>query len=144
MAATILQIMQGLETRLATITSPRLRVSDTVPDQIDPAATGGYAIVGVPPLNYRESMGRGRYMLRPTITVLTSQAVSRIGQETLAAFANPTGNASVITAIEADKTLGGIVEDTVVDDFRPLGIEEVGVIGYYGGLFSLRVITTGT
>lgn len=143
MAATILQVMQGLETRLATITSPRLRVSDTVPDQIDPATTGGYAIVGVPPIEYRRTMGRGTYELPFTVTVLTSAAVSRVGQENLAAFANPTGSASVITAIEADKTLGGIVPDLVVDTFRPLGLDEVGVIGYYGGLFTLRVFASG-
>jgi hypothetical protein len=140
---TILQIMQGVETRLATITSPRLRVSDTVPDAIDPATTGGFAIVGVPAINYRLTMGRAKYEIPLSITVLTSAAVSRIGQQNLAQYADPRGANSVIVVIEADPTLGGLVEQCWLTEFRPLGTEEVGVIGYFGGLFSGFVIPSG-
>ncbi|WP_157251116.1 hypothetical protein [Nonomuraea typhae] len=139
MAPTIAQVMQGIEARLATIAG--LRVDDVVPDQINPPA----ALVGVPPIpTYHQTMGRGRFMLEPTVTVLVSAAVDRAGQLALAGYANPTGPLSVLAAIEGDRTLGAVVEDCIVIDFRPLGLEEVGQIGYYGGVFTLRVIALGT
>lgn len=138
-APTILQVMQGIETRLATITG--LRVNDVIPDQINPPQ----AIVGVPPIpRYHATMQRGRFQLEPTVTVLVSAALDRVGQEALAEYANPTGAKSIITAIEADKTLGGVVDDCIVTSFRPLGLEEVGLIGYYGGVFDLQVIAQGS
>lgn len=139
--ADITQIMDGLEARLATITG--LRVSDVSPGQINPPC----AIVGVPPVdNYHATFGaNGRVTLDSvTITVLTSAAVDRIGQRLLAGYANPTGDTSVKAAIEADKTLGGVVDDCIVTASRPLGLEEVGVIGYFGGVFNLRVIARGS
>lgn len=137
-APTILQVMQGIETRLDTITG--LNVSAFVTDQISPPV----AIVGVPPIQYRETMQKGKFSLAPTVTVLVSAALDRTGQTLLAGFANPTGSASIITAIEGDKTLGGVVDDCIVWDFRPLGLDEVGQVGYYGGIFNLRVLATGT
>src|SRR5688572_29714068 len=118
MAATLLQIMQGIETRLNTVT--KLRAVDTVPDVIDPVTTGGFAIVGVPPFNYRTTFGRGKYEIDYTITVLTSNAVSRVGQQLLAGFADPGCGGSIIAAIEADHTLGGIVDHCWLLSFRPL------------------------
>lgn len=137
-APTILQIMQGIETRLATISG--LRTRDISPDQISPPC----AIVGVPPIpEYRATFGRGRFRLAPTVTVLTSAALDRAGQQKLAGYADPTGTQSIAAAIEADRTLGGIVEECHVIDFRPLGREEVGLIGYYGGEFTLHVMAPG-
>lgn len=135
---TIEQVMQGIENRLKTISG--LRTSDTSPDTVSPP----WAIVGVPPIdNYHATMGRAKFTLEPTVTVVTSTAWNRTGQLKLAAYANPTGAQSVIAAIEADRTLGGTVEDCIVLDFRPTGAEEFGATGYYGGLFTLRVIATG-
>lgn len=137
-APTIEQIMLGIETRLKTITG--LRVAEYVADQINPPA----AVVGVPEIDsYHATMGRGRFTLEPTVTVFTSAALDRVGQLKLASYANPTGANSVVAAIEGDKTLGGVVEDCIVVSFRPLGMEEVGVIGYYGGEFTLRTIASG-
>lgn len=130
---TVAAIMAGIEVRLGTIDG--LRVSDVAPDQINPPA----AIVGVPPLNYT-GFNRGRIQIEPTVTVLVSAALSRVGQHALAAYANPAGASSVKAAIEADRTLGGVVADCVVVSFRPLGLEEVALIGYFGGVFELRAI----
>lgn len=136
-APTILQVMQGIETRLATISG--LTTSEFVPDKINPPM----AIVGVPPIDYRVTMQKGVFTLNPTVTVFVSAAFDRLGQTALAGYANPTGSTSVIVAIEGDKTLGGVVEDCIVVDFRPLGLEEVGQVGYYGGVFNLRVLAAG-
>lgn len=138
-APTILQVMQGLETRLATISG--LQVSDTVPGEITPPA----AMVGVPAIdNYHATMQRGRFQLSGQLWVFTSAAVDRVGQEALAGYANPTGTGSVIAAVYGDRTLGGVVEDTVIRTFRPLGMEEVGEIGYFGGVFEWEVIAVGS
>jgi len=138
-APTILQVMQGLETRLATISG--LRVSEFIADQITPPM----AVVGVPPIeSYRVTMQRGRFMLQPQIYILVSAALDRVGQAALASYADVSGATSIPAAVEGDRTLGGIVHDCVVDAFRPLGLEEVGMIGYYGGVFDLRVIAPGS
>jgi hypothetical protein len=139
MAPTIEQIMDGLEARLATISG--LRVSDVSPGQINPPC----AVIGVPPITeYHATFGSGRMTLNDlTITVLVSATLDRVGQKSLASYANPAGATSIKAAVEADKTLGGVVDDCVVMSFRPLGIEEVGVIGYFGGVFQLRAIAIG-
>lgn len=138
-APSILQIMQGLEVRLATIEG--LRTSYYVADQINPPQ----AVVGVPPIeSYRATLQRGRYMLQPQIYIFVSAKLDRVGQTELAGYADVVGPTSIPAAVEGDRTLGGLVEDCVVDAFRPLGMEEVGLIGYYGGVFDLRVIAAGT
>lgn len=143
MAPTIEQIMDGIEARLDTI--PGLRASDINPGSVNVSGNASAAIVGVPPVtNYHATFGSGRMTLDDiTVTVLVSSAHDRTGQKRLAGFANPTGTTSVKAAIEADKTLGGVVDDCVVVSFRPLGLEEVGVIGYFGGVFTLRAIAIG-
>jgi len=138
MATTILDVMTGIEERLATIDG--LRTAYYMAEQINPPQ----AVVGVPPVdNYRTTFGRGQFMIMPQVYVFVSAALDKVGQAALAEFANPVGARSIPAAIEADRTLGGVVQECVVDSFRPLGWEEVGAIGYYGGVFDLRVIGTG-
>lgn len=136
-APTIEQIMLGIEARLATISG--LRTAEFDPDQINPPQ----AVVGVPPMSYHTSFARGLFQLEPTITIFVSRFLDRVGQLALAAYANPTGASSVIVAVEGDKTLGGVVDDCIVVDFRPSGQLEVGLVAYYGGIFTLRVTAQG-
>lgn len=138
MATTLGQIMEGLEARLATISG--LRVSDVGPDQVNPP----HAIVGVPPIpEYHATMRMGTFRVELPIWLLVSASLDRISQRNLADYANPSGPTSVRAAIEADKTLGGIAQDAMVKDFRPLGLEEVGIIGYFGGLWTVQVLASG-
>ena len=88
-------------------------------------------------------MRQGTFELAPTVVILVSAALSRTGQMALAEYANPTGPQSVRNAIETDKTLGGVVDQCVVRSFRPLGLEEVGELPYFGGLFTLTVTAEG-
>lgn len=137
MAATIEQIMTGLKTRLATI--PGLQALDFAADNPTPPT----AFPLVPAFDYRQTMRRGSYTLPFRIAVLTGAQLDREGQMNLAGYANQTGATSVRAAIEADNTLGGIVSETVVDDFDPQGLESVGLTQYYGGIFNVRVIASG-
>lgn len=138
MTTTIEQIMQGIETALATISG--LRVNDVSPGQIVPPC----AIVGVPPIpDYNATLGSGFWEVQPAVTVLVSAAMDRAGQLALASYADHTGSNSIRAKLAANQTLGGLVDYCVVRSFRPFGLEEVGVIGYYGGVFTLDVSVTG-
>lgn len=144
MAPSLRDIMSGIETRLSTIDGLRVP-ADGQPDQINPPA----AVVGIPAISdYHATMQRGRMVLAPTVLILVSAAVSRVGQMALAEYANPTGAKSVVTAVEAKtadgKALGGVAEDCVVRSFRPLGLEEVGELQFFGGLFTLMVVAVGS
>jgi hypothetical protein len=136
MAATLEEIMEGLETRLATIEG--LRVSGHVPGQVNPPQV----VIGVPAVpDYMAGLaGRTRSGMAWSLTVFTSTALDRIGQQWLARLADPTGQWSIPRTISEDRTLGGLVSDCLVASFEPLGLEDVGVIGYYGGRFTLRLL----
>lgn len=137
-ATTIVGLMTGIETALKTISG--LRVAAYVADQINPPQ----AIVGVPPIpNYRETFGRGVWSLAPTVTVLVSATLDRPGQLALASYADVTGARSIPAAIESDTTLNSEVCSCTVTSFRPLGLEQVGLLKYYGGVFSLSVVAKG-
>ena len=137
-AANLTLIMQAIGTRLATISG--LRVTAYVSDQVNPPA----AVVGVPPIpDYHRTFAHGKFMLDIPVTVLVSKVVDRIDQPSMATFADISGTNSIHAAIEADRTLGGTVDDCIVVNFAPLGQDEVGALGYYGGVFTLRVIASG-
>lgn len=137
-APSMLAIMQGINTRLATITG--LRTDAGIPDQINPPQ----AIVGVSAVpNYHEAFKHGLMRFDPTVTILVSKAYSRTSEIMLASYVDPTGATSIHAAIEADRTLGGVVDDCIVESFRPMNAEEVGLIGYVGGVFQLRVLAKG-
>lgn len=137
-APTIQQIMEALEERLKTIDG--LQTSDFVPGQVNPP----HAMVGVPDVpEFRSSMGRGVFTLEPTITVVTSKTIDRAGQHQLASYVDPASSTSIAKAVEADRRLGNTVQDCIVLSYRSLTVLEVAAIGYYGGVFNLRVIAAG-
>lgn len=137
-APTILQVMQGIETRLKTISG--LIVHEYQPD----AVTVPLAFVGVPPIPaYRTTFGRGRFGIAPTVTVLVSRASDIIGQHKLAGYADVEGATSIPAAVEGDRTLNGLVEECYVESFEALGEEQANQIGYFGGSFTLQVVAKG-
>lgn len=135
---TLKQIIAAVEAKLDGI---GLRASPNSPGAVNPPA----AIVGVPPIaSYRAAFGRGTVILSGwPIYVLTSAKVDRIGQDALAEYASWTGAKSVPLALETDSTLGGVVDDLIVESFRPLGLEEVGIMQFFGGEFRLTVSVSG-
>ena len=130
--------MTGIENQLKNISG--LRTSQYMTEQISPPE----AVIGVPDIpSYHESFGHGHLSIHPTVTILVSKAYSRTAEVALAGYADIAGTNSIHAAIEADKTLGGVVDDCIVVSFRRLSVEEVGLIGYVGGLFELKVIAKG-
>ena len=52
--------------------------------------------------------------------------------------------ASIRAALEADKTLGGVVSDCVVRSFKLLGQQEIDAYGAFGGEFEVSVLAQHT
>lgn len=136
---TLWELMEAVATRLETV--PLLRANGFSPSAINPPT----AIVPVPPVpSYRAAMNRGTVLIEDwPITILTSSQVDRVGQQLLAEYLSWTGASSVITALEGEPTLGGVVSDLIVQSARPLGMEEVGIIGYFGGEIRLKLTLPG-
>lgn len=137
MAPTLRDIMAGIERNLATVDIQTFDYNPNNP--IVPCAM--VSISSIP--DYRETFTAGTYLPRFTVTVLVSAVMDREGQLALADYANPTGSNSIKTAIESDPTLGGIVHQCVVEGFEPLGLEQVAGYGYYGGEWSVLVVSAG-
>lgn len=135
---TLGQIIAAVEAKLDGI---GLRASSASPGAVNPPA----AIVGVPPIgSYRAAFRRGTVLIEGwPLYVLTSSKVDRVGQAQLAEYASWTGAKSVPLALEADPTLGGVVDDLIVESFRPLGLEEVGIMQFFGGEFRLTMSVSG-
>lgn len=139
MAASLDDIMTAIGQRLDTIDG--LNGYGHAPDGL-PVPCAFTLVPSVP--SYREAMRRGTYILLITVPVLTSAQLDKEGQHHLARYAGPTGAQSIRAALEdGDKTLGGLVNDLVVDSFDANGLEQVGYGSYYGGTFAVRVIAQG-
>lgn len=139
MATTVPDIMTALGARLDTITG--LRGLSYAPD--NPAPPVAFPLVPAIP-SYREAMRRGTYVVPFRVVVLTGAQLDRTSQHRLAAFSAPLGAQSIRAALEdGDRTLGGLVDDLACDSFDPNGLQEVGAVGYLGGVFSVRVIASG-
>lgn len=139
MAASLADIMAAVGARLDTIDG--LRGYDYAPD--DPSPPCAFPLV--PSIgSYRDTMRRGTYVLLLQVAVLTGAQVDRAGQQRLAGYASPTGTTSIRACLEdGDRTLGGLVQDLVVDSFDALGLQQVGLVSYYGGTVLVRVIASG-
>jgi hypothetical protein len=111
MTATVSQVKSGLKTRLATLTN--FRAFDNQPDQLNPGIAG----MGYPSLiniEYHGAMGSGLVTMTFTVTCIISRQSERTALSVLDALL-AYGSGSVRNAIEGDGTLGGIVNQTVVE-----------------------------
>lgn len=142
MAATLPELMDGLEGLLDNITG--LRVKDVVGPSLPVSGNASAAVIFTPAIpSYRATFGRGIYELDIEVGVFTATVIDRMGQRKLALFASQTGDSSIRAAVEADSTLGGVAQTSYLASFRPLGIEEVGVLGYFGGIFTVHLAASG-
>jgi hypothetical protein len=106
---TVTQIREGLATNLSTI--PNVQIS-------------AYMLVSpVPPVihvfpagvEYDRSMHRGLDILTFTVEAFVAMGLDVGAQQRIDRMLSPTGTESVKTAIEADRTLGGVVSDVWVE-----------------------------
>ena len=125
MAATISAASAGIKQQLKQI--PGLRVVDYLPDQINPPT----AIMTVDSVTYHRAFGMGDPVYQFTITVIVARASERVAQQKLDAFLAYSGTQSVRAAVEADKSLGGAVQQAIIDrggNVQALTVNEVAYV----------------
>lgn len=74
-----------------------------------------------------------------TCRVYTSRADDRSGHALLKQLLGASGPGSIKAALEADRTLGGLVESLRVERVRGYGVYEVSSTNYYGARFDVRI-----
>lgn len=116
MPATITQVKTGLAARLATITG--LRTYAYQPDQLN--APMAYSNLNT--ITYHRTFG-GMTEQEYTVTVIVARATERTAEAFVDGFTAYDGTTSVRAAIEADRTLGGVVDDLIVESAT--GIQSV-------------------
>jgi len=96
-------IRDALGTNLQTITG--LRIYDTIPDVVVPPC----AIVGQLDFTFDIDNARGLDQASTDIFVIVQRFSERTGQAKLDALLAGTGPGSIKTALESDRSLGGLV-----------------------------------
>ena len=97
-------VRDALKANLQTITN--MRVYDTIPDVVVPPC----AIVGQLDFTFDVDNQRGLDQASVDIFVLVQRFSERTGQDKLDLFLAGSGSGSIKTAIESDRTLGGLVD----------------------------------
>lgn len=122
-----------MATRLATISG--LRVASELPDNPNPPI----AIVNLRNINYDQAFGKGLAVYTFVVTVIVGRAAERIAQQKLNDYLDNTGNQSIKTAIESDKTLGGAAFDTRVVSLDNIGNVQLSDATYLAAEFTVNV-----
>lgn len=97
-------VRDALKTNLQTIT--RLRVYDTIPDVVIPPC----AVVGQLDFTFDIDNARGLDQAAVDVFVIVQRISERAGQDRLDEFLAGSGSGSIKTALESDRTLGGLVD----------------------------------
>lgn len=134
--ATIQAVADALSTTIGNATG--LRVFPYVPDNVNPPML--MLVLGQ---IEREAMNMGTMSVPFDAYVLTQRVSDRAGQSSLYEYASFTGAKSVWKAVNDTRALGLTGTDAAVLRYRPLGVEEVAAIGYFGGAFEILVLTSG-
>lgn len=135
MAATIGQISAALAARLATISG--LRAFDYQPDSAYPP----YAFPGVTNIEYHKAMAGGSQTYTYTIMVVTGRVDDKTSQDELDRYASFDGAQSVRAAIEADRTLGGVVDTLILSSSANVSSMAIGDNNYITLDFTVTVYT---
>lgn len=106
---TVTQIKEGLQTRLATISG--LRAYAQQPDNVN----APFAWPMLESITYNGAMGGGLIIHTFTVSVVVGRAAERSAQNALDGYLSYAGVSSVRAAIEADRTLGGVVQNLIVE-----------------------------
>lgn len=75
-----------------------------------------------------------------TALLLTSTADDKTGQDLLSKYLSEGGTLDVISAIEADVTLGGLCDTLIVDGWDGYRLYTVGAGRFYGARLRIRII----
>ena len=110
MPATVSQVKDGLKTAIQNVSG--LRAYDYQPDQVNPP----FAFSTLDEIRYHQTgMSSGGVVMDFTITVVVQRASERTAQDKIDQYTSWDGTQSVRAAIEADRTLGGVCSDLIVN-----------------------------
>lgn len=130
--ASVSQLRTGIATRMATITG--LRTSATVPDNPRPPV----AVVIPDRIEYDLDARRGADRFYFVVTLLVARADDRAAQDKLDGYL--VGPTSIKTAVEGDRTLGGVADTCRVTEVRNYSSVPVGDTLYLGAQLVVEVI----
>lgn len=133
MAIDVEAIRSGLATNLATISG--LRTSGNVPDNPNPPV----AVCFLETIEYDETFRNGLHTLMFRIMVVVSRADDRTAQRKLNEYVSPDGARSIKTAVESDRTLGGLVQTLQLRSMTSMGSTIVSEQEYMAVEFSVAV-----
>ena len=97
-------VRDALKVNLQTIS--RLRIYDTIPDIVTPPCT----VVGQLDFTFDIDNARGLDQASVDVYVIVQRLSERTGQDKLDGFLAGSGKGSIKTAIESDRSLGGLVD----------------------------------
>ena len=106
---TVSQIKTGLAANLATVSG--LRAYAYQPDNVNTP----FAWPLLDSIQYNGAMGGGLITHRFTISVVVGRSAERTAQNLLDGYLSYKGATSIRQAIESDRTLGGVVQDSIVE-----------------------------
>ena len=106
---TVSQIKTGLAANLATVSG--LRAYAYQPDNVNTP----FAWPLLDSIQYNGAMGGGLITHKFTISVVVGRSAERTAQTLLDGYLSYKGAISIRQAIESDRTLGGVVQDLIVE-----------------------------
>jgi len=106
---TVSQIKTGLAANLATVSG--LRAYAYQPDNVNTP----FAWPLLDSIQYNEAMGGGLITHKFTVSVVVGRSAERTAQSLLDGYLSYKGATSIRQAIESDRTLGGVVQDLIVE-----------------------------
>ena len=108
-STTVSQIKTGLAANLATVSG--LRAYAYQPDNVNTP----FAWPLLDSIQYNGAMGGGLITHKFTISVVVGRSAERTAQTLLDGYLSYAGAISIRQAIESDRTLGGVVQDLIVE-----------------------------
>lgn len=126
-------IRQGLASNLGNIS--RLRVESEIPDSINPPT----AVISLNNIEYDGAFQQGLTTLNFTVQLIVTRMAERRAQEKLDLYSEPTGEYSVKSAIESDRTLNGNASDVRVESRPSVGSLQVDNTDYLAAEFAVIV-----
>jgi len=106
---TVSQIKSGLAANLGTVSG--LRAYAYQPDNVNTP----FAWPLLDSIQYNGAMGGGLITHKFTVSVVVGRAAERTAQTLLDGYLSYKGATSIRQAIESDRTLGGVVQDLIVE-----------------------------
>lgn len=113
----------------------QLQSTGYAPDAVDPPWAYPASMTGT----YDETLDGDAGMV-VTLRVLASRAEDRAGQEMLDAFLAESGPTSIKASLEADPTLGGLIDDLQTQGWDGYRMYEVAGTDYYGAELTVVIL----